>query len=282
MGINATANTRVTDGATWSRKLPGSRGWWAIILSIPAGTGTQYLSLSFKSGTGRWYISAPMFFNAYSTFENIVHAPIPCYTGPTHYSRGQWNCRTTINEFSLGPTGWLAMSIVMPDRSISNGHLDYAGAANYTYACLFTWMSFTYRIRVIMSDSSDHLAVQLDNDGTSFAFLDFGDDWNDFEKIGMVVTWGISNGINFASLYVNGKKLDSVVGASDWFPQDLGASIPYIGSEGDSDPSPAADCWIPRLALGKSPMHRSQARVLSLKMRDFARTGNVGEMSSIT
>ena len=279
MGINATANTRVTDGATWCRKLPGSRGWWAIMLSIPAGTGTQYLSLSFKSGTGRWYISAPMFYNIYSTFGNIVRAPIPCYAGPTHYSRGKWNCKTTTNEFSLGISGWLAMSIVIPDRSVSNGHLNYVGVANYAYACLFTWASFLYRIRVIMSNSNNHLAVQFDNEGTSFVFLDFGDDWVDFEKIGMVVTWGISNGTNYASLYINGKKIDSVTGAADWFIEDLGSSFIYIGSEGDAESSAAADCWIPRLAVGKQPMHRSQARVLSLKMRDFARCGNLGEMS---
>jgi hypothetical protein len=277
VGINASSGTRSTSASTWYRKLPGSRGWWAVMLTIEAGTGTQYLSLKFKAGTGRWYIAAPMFYNAYSTFENIVHGPIPCYTGPTSYARGQWNCYTKTSEFAISPAGWLAMSMVLPDRSISNGHLTYAGDAEYGFSGMFSWISSTYRIRMIMSDSLNHPVIQLDDGGVSFAYLDFGENWQDFEKIGLVVTWGTSNGSNYASLYINGKKIDSVVDAINWFPQNLAASTIYIGSDGLD--GAAADCWIPRLAIGRRPMHRSTARVLSLKMRDFARTGVLGDLS---
>jgi len=278
IGNNASAGTRVTDANTWCRKLPGTRGWWAVMLTVPAGTGTRYLSLSFKSGTGRWYISAPTLYTVFSTFENIVRGPIPCYTGPTSYQRGQWNCyNANSNDFSLGPTGWIAMSIILPDRSVSNGHLNYAGVGDYGFCGLSTWTSSTYRIRITMSDTNNHLAVNFSNGVPTFAVLDFGDDWVDFEKIGMVVTWGISNGDSYVNLYVNGKKLDSVINAADWFPQTLPASAVYIGSDGAG--GSAADCWIPRFAMGRKPMHRSHARILSLKMRDFARTGNIGDMS---
>jgi hypothetical protein len=277
IGFNTDAGTRTVDADTWYRPLPGTRGWWAVMLDCPSDpvATTIYITMSFKAGTGRWYISSPFFYNKFTTFENIVRAPIPYTT--TAYQRGQWSVNSSSDVLRIGPAGWLGMSIVMPDRSKSNGHLDYAGAENYTAAGLLSWISGTYRLRVMMSDTYDRLIVQMDNDSTSFAYLDLGDDWQDWERIGLCVCWGISNGAQYANLYVNGKKLDSVSSPADWYPQTLGTASLYIGID-QTNSSAAADCWIPRVALGKQSLHRSLARKVSLIMRDLARAGNIGDM----
>jgi hypothetical protein len=171
------------------------------------------------------------------------------------------------------------MSIVLPDRSVNNGHLDYAGGSTYGFQGLMSWVSSTYRIRVIMSSTTYHLVVQMDNGGTSFAYLDFSSNWDDFERIGMCACWNVSYGTQYANLYVNGQKLDSVSAPADFYPQNLASSTVYIGTDGSS--GAAADCWIPRLALGRKPIHRSYARLLSMQMRDYARCGTLGDMSYI-
>jgi hypothetical protein len=275
IGFNTSAGTGTTSSDTWSVALPGSRGWYAVMFLCPTGGSPIYVTMKFKVGTGRWLLAAPSFYSQWSTMENIVRAPMPKFDA-TYYNRGQYQVLTTNEEFAIPVSGWLAQSIILPDRSISNGHLDYSGAAAQSFAGMFSWLSGTYRIRTIMSSSSYHLGVQLDNGGTSFAYLDLGDDWVDFEKIGLVVTWGISNGSEFANLYVNGKKYDAVFGPSDWFPNNLAASTIYIGADGDG--GAAADCWINKVALGRKPLHRSKARELSLYMRNSIRTGTIGEM----
>lgn len=267
IGMNTTSGTRVTDASgTWFRQLPGSKGWYSALYIAGSGS-TIYITMKFKLGTGRWFLSSPMFYNQFSTFENITRAPIPRYSSTTE--RGQYGLNTTNTDFAIPRSGWMAGSFVLPDRSVSNGHSDYAGASNYGFAGLMSWQSGTYRIRMIMSDSQDHIAVQLDNGGTSFAFLDFTSDWSDFEGFGFVVTWGYTNGSEYANLYVNGVKQDSVFGTSDWFPQNLSSSDIYIGSNGSG--GAAADCWISRLIIGRNPMDRSTAKVLSYRMKELVR-----------
>ena len=269
IGMNTSAGTRTTDAAgTWFRELPGSRGWYAALYHVAAGS-TIYITLKFKLGTGRWLLSSPMFYNQYSTFENIVRPPIPRYSATTE--RGQYNVYTTNTDFSIPRAGWMAGTFVLPDRSVDNGHLDYSGAGNYGFCGLMSWQSGTYRIRMIMSDSQEHVVIQLDNGGSSFAFLDFTDTWDDFEPFSFVVTWGYSNGTNYAELYVNGVKEDSVSGAADWFPQNSAASDIYIGSDGLT--GAAADCWISKIAIGVDPMNRSVAKDLSFELMSQVRGG---------
>ena len=268
IGFNESADTRVTDSSTWSRDLPGDRGWSAVMNVCPSGGNPIYITLKFKQNTGRWLVAAPMFYSIWSTMENIVRAPIPMVNGFV-YERGQYQVFTTEGNLSIPKAGWLAMSMVLPDRSVSNGHLNYEGVSDYDFAAMFYWQNFPYRIRVIMSDTNDRLGVQLDNNGTSFSFLDLFDDWDDFQEIGLCATWGYSNGSEYASLYVNGNKLDSTFSTSDWFPDNLSPSQIYIGVNGNN--SSAADCWISRVALGRQPLHRSKAREVSSLMKGFCR-----------
>jgi len=233
-----------------------------------AGT-TNYITMSFKQGTGKWFLSAPMFYNKYTGFGNIVRAPIPRYTSTKE--RGQYSVNNTTNIYTIPVAGWLAGCVVLPDRSVSNGHLDYAGAGQYSFGGVMGWQAGTYRIRMIMSTTYDHLAIQMDNGGTSFAFLDFPSDWDDFEPFGFVVTWGIISGTEYASLYVNGEKVDSVYGTTDWFPEVSAPATFYIGKDGAS--GAAADAWVSRIMLGRKPMHRSEARMLSSKMLTLTRGG---------
>ena len=274
IGFNAAAGTRTTSSSTWARELPSSKGWWAVMYLCPSGANPIYITMSFKKDTGRWLLTAPMFYSKWSSMENIVRAPIPRINTYV-YERGQYQVYTG-SDLAIPVSGWLGMSLVLPDRSISNGHLDYSGAGQNSFAGLFSWESGTYRLRVIMSTTSDHLGVQLDNGGTSFSYLDLGDDWVDFEQIGLVATWGILNGTEYANLYVNGKKYDSTYGTSDWYPSNLAASQIFIGADGDG--GGAADCWVSRVMIGRQPLNRAKARMLSGHLKSLARGGVVGEM----
>jgi len=273
IGLNTSAGTRTVTGNTWYRQLPGSGDWYAVIDQMAAGSGTIYISIKFKQGTGRWYVACPTWYSAFSTFENITRGPIP---GGLSYRRGQYGVYTTNSEFKLSPSGWLGMSISLPDRSDANGHLDYAGASGYGFMGLMSWQSGNFRIRTIMSSSLNHLAVQMDESTVSFAYLDFGDDWDDFEQIGMVVTWGISGGQNYAYLYVNGRKVDAEASVANWYPQTLADASVYIGTNGSG--GSAADCWISKLALGKQPLDRNFARTLSTYFKETAKGGRIGAM----
>jgi len=272
VGMNSTAGTRTTiPGNTWYRELPGNRGWYAILYWVANNaTTTNYVTMSFAQGTGRWLVSSPMMYNQYSTFTNITRAPVPRLTTST--SRGQYQVYTTNAEFSIPVSGWIAGSLVLPDRSVSNGHVDYSGAAGYGFGGIFSWISGTYRIRMFMSSTSDRPVIQLDNGGTSFAYLAFPVDWEDFASFGFVVNWGLENGTEYANLYVNGVKEDSESGTLDWYPQTLASSVVYLGTNGVAS-SAAADCWVSHLAMGRQPLNRAQARMLSSAMYNFVRGG---------
>jgi len=266
VGINSSAGTRVISASTWIRPLPGLRGWYAVLLSAAAGSGTRYVSISFKMNTGRWFYCAPMWFSTWSTMENVTRPPLM----PAN-SRGGWYVTSTNSELIMRPEGWLAMSVVLPDRSVSNGHLDLSGAANYRFLGLLNLECVEgYRLRVSMSDTYDHLTVSMGTTVSStIAFLDLTDDWNDFSGFGIVATWEISNGTRYVTLYCNGIKGDSVSSPADWWPDNLTPNQLFLGISASS--GTLAECWIPRMAMGRQRIHRSVARTLSKKMYDLAR-----------
>jgi hypothetical protein len=273
VGANLTAGTRTSNAGTWCRKLPGTRGWWAVMLEAPMVT-PVYLSLNITAGTGRWFVACPMFYYQWSTFENIPRAPIPIDSGPTTYSRGLWYLKSTNAEISIKPSGWLAMSVVLPDPSVSRGHLDYAGAGSYKVAYLLNVDSEFQRIRVSMSESNDRLVVILcETTPTYYAYLDCASDWDGFAAMGIVVCWEINNGSRYASLYVNGRKLDSVANpATGWFPQGIAPAQLCIGTDSTTGEGvTAADCYISKVAMGKNVLQRKDARVLSSYMKKIAR-----------
>ena len=262
----------VSDRALF-RQLPGTKGWWSAFKYSPASVSSIYIAINFKAQTGKWYLVAPFWYNVYSTFEHITRAP----TLPLN-SRSQYGINTENDEIKLGRVGWLGVSFVLPDRSVSNGHQDVDGSGNYRFTGLVSLSSGNFRIRIYMSSSRDHLVLQMDESGSSFAFLDFPDDWDDFEKMGAVLTWGFSSGQNHAYLYVNGRKLDSKANATNWYPETLSESTFYIGTNGYGGGG-AADCWISKVAYGKRPLDRNFARTLSIYFRDIAKGGRIGSAS---
>lgn len=270
LGTNTTAGTRTTSASTWCRKLPGSRGWWAVMLTAPLVT-PVYITIKVTANTGRWFLACPLFYNKWTTSENITRAPIPVITGPTVYRRGLWYMTSTNAEVTLKPTGWLAMSVVLPDPSVSNGHLDYAGTGSYKIAYLLHLDCGLYRLRVTMSDTYDHLVVSLGTTaGVNFAFLDCPSNWEGYAAMGIVATWEISNGSTYATLYVNGIKQDSVANPVDWYPTGLSASTLWVGTVPGGGNS-SSDCYISKIAMGRKTLRRKDARVLSVYMRDIAR-----------
>jgi hypothetical protein len=227
-----------------------------------------YASISVKADNGKWEIAFPGFFNQYTGSERITRAGWP--RSDTRY---QYAVKTSVAEMCLRPSGWLAMSVVLPDRSVSNGHTDNAGASNYRFLGLLNLDCDTWRLRVSMSDTYDHLTVSLGTTaGTNFAFLDGPTAWNDFAPIGLVAAWEETNTSNYANLWINGERLDSVVDPAAWFPQTPTAGTMYIGIS-DADGSPA-ECMISRVAYGTNRINRSTARALSARMRDLARGAN--------
>ena len=77
------------------------------------------------------------------------------------------------------------------------------------------------------------------------------------------------NGNKYATLYINGEKLDSAYNPVDWYSDDLTTGTAYIGILG-ADGSPA-EAWISRVAYGTNPLHRSYARTLSYEMKKLCR-----------
>lgn len=284
LGFNGSANTRTVTDTVWCRQLPGSRGWWAIIGYCPSNVvTTNYITMSFAQDTGRWYLAAPNWYNTYSTFENIVRSPVPRIDA-NYYSRGQYSVYTTNLDFAIPTSGWLAMSIILPDKSVSQGHQHYDGTSEYNFAGVYSWASGDVTLRAYMSSTYNEIRFVLDYDDgitSDIIFsLGIGTDWDEFEALGVVLSWGISNGSEFGYLYVNGQKTASVFNPALWISQDLSSSAIYIGSDGSG--GSAADLWIPRFAIGRSPLHRTQARILSAKMRQYTRTGSAGLMSQLT
>jgi hypothetical protein len=265
LGWNVSSFTEITSTPRF-RKLPNSN-WYIASIIVPAhATDTAgYSSIMFKANTGIWHTACPTFTNKYAEFEYITR-----FGKATTGTRGKWDVHTTNAELKLKSCGWLAMSVVLPDRSVSNGHLDYAGAANYKLLGMFNLDCGTYRLRVSMSDTYDHLVVNMGTtSAVNFAYLDGLSDWDDFAAMGIVVCWEINNGNKYATLYINGEKLDSVYNPVDWYPDDLTTGTAYIGILGaDSTP---AEAWISRVAYGTNPLHRSYARTLSYEMKKLCR-----------
>jgi len=270
LGINTTGGTRTTSASTWCRKLPGSRGWWAVMMIAPLAT-PVYITLKITKHTGRWFLACPMFYTKWGTSENITRAPIPVDTGPTTYSRGFWLLNSTNSEVTIKPTGWLAMSVVLPEPSVSNGHLNYAGVGTYKTAYLLNLDCDLYRLRVSMSETYDRLIVSMGTTaGVNFAFLDCTSSWTGYAAMGIVATWEINNGTLYATLYVNGTKLDSVINPVDWYPLALAPATLWIGSNTGGSSS-SADCYISKIAMGRKSIERKNARVLSSHMKNIAR-----------
>ena len=165
------------------------------------------------------------------------------------------------------------MSVVLPDRSVSNGHTDNAGAANYKFLGLLNLDCDTWRLRVSMSDTYDRLVVTLGSTApVNFAFLDGPTAWNDFAAMGIVVAWEQTNTSTYANLWVNGEKLDGVSDPATWYPETPTAGTLLIGIS-DTDGTPA-ECMISKVAYGTNHINRSTARALSARMRDLARGAN--------
>ena len=276
MGWNATAKTRTTSTPRF-RKLPGTE-WWRASIVVAAGAATGYLSFKGIKSTGVWQFAYPMGYLYLGGVEYITR-----FCPSSTKSTGKWEVRTTNAEMVLRPTGWLAVSLVLPDRSvgITDPYTNHAGTAGYGTGGMLILVCGLYRLRMFMSDTYDQVVVSL---GTSpivsppspavdFAYLNGPQYWNEFQALGIVVTWEQNNGHNYATLFVNGQKLDSVADPADWFPANLAAGTLYIGSGGGD--GMMANAWIPRVAYGTNHMHRSYARVLSYKMAQLARGGNV-------
>lgn len=264
LGWNATSGTRTTSTPRL-RKLPNSDWYVASILVASNASTTGYSSMKFKANTGVWHTACPTFTNKYTEFEYITR-----FGKATTGARDKWELKTTNAEFVLRKEGWLAMSIVLPDRSVSNGHTDYAGSSNYKFCGMFNLDCGSYRLRVSMSDTYDHLVVNMGTTaGVNFAFLDGYSDWNDFAPMGVVVSWEVSNGNTYATLYINGVKMESVANPADWYPDDLAAGTIYVGTTTD-DGTPA-EAWISRVVYGTGHLHRSSARMLSKQMQKLCR-----------
>lgn len=269
MGWNVDADTRTTVTPHF-RKWRDSE-WWLASISIGNGATTGYLSFKALASTGVWQLACPTGFNIYTEFEYV-----PRMRYDPDNDVGKWDVHTTDAEVVLRPTGWLATSVVLPDRSlgIADPHTDYADAAEYKFLGLLNLDSGTYRLRLFMSNTNGRLVVSLGTTaGVNFAYLDGPTEWNDFHSIGIVATWEQNNGHNYATLFVNGNKLDSVADPGDWYPTDLAAGTFYIGTSGAN--GTPAESWISRVAYGTSHMHRSYARVLSYRMAQLARGGIV-------
>jgi hypothetical protein len=269
LGYNTTAGTRTTE-APWLRSL-GYDGWYVASILVPSsggGSTTGYMSIMAKADTGVWEIALPLFFTSGSTPERITRAGLPSSSD----ARLKYALKTTSAELCLRPTGWMAMSLVLPDRSVSNGHTDNAGAANYRFLGMLNLDCATWRLRVSMSDTYDQVVVNLgDTSGTNFAFLNGPVDWDDFAALGIVVTWFTSNQSKFVTMYINGVKMDSVQDPATWYPDTVAPGTLYVGiSENDGV---IAETFISRVAYGMNRMHRSTARALSSHMARLARGG---------
>ena len=268
LGWNATAGTRTTSTPVF-RSL-GYDGWWAASILVASGSPTTgYASIAVVANSGKWEIAFPGFFNQYIGSERITRAG---FSGDGS-GRYTYAVKTSVAEMCLRPSGWLAMSVVLPDRSVSNGHTDNAGNANYRFLGLLNLDCGTWRLRVSMSDTYDHLVVNLgDTSGVNFAFLDGPTAWNDFAALGIVAVWEQTNTSKYATLWVNGERMDSVTDPATWYPQTPTAGTLIIGNSA-TDGSPA-ECMISRVAYGTNRINRSTARALSARMRDLARGAN--------
>lgn len=269
LGYNTTAETRTTE-TTQFRSL-GYDGWYVASILVPSsggGSTTGYMSIKATADTAIWEIALPLFFTSGSTPERITRAGLP----NTSDARNKYALKTSSAELRLHPTGWMAMSVVLPDRSVSNGHTDNAGAANYRFLGMLNLDCATWRLRVSMSDTYDQVVVNLgDTSGTNFAFLNGPADWDDFSGLGIVVTWFSSNGSTFASMYINGVLMDSVQDPVTWYPTTVAPGTLYVGiSEANGT---IAESFISRVAYGTNRLHRSVARVLSSHMGRLARGG---------
>jgi hypothetical protein len=264
LGWNGSSGTRTTE-APWIRKMPNT-DWYMLGIIVAANASTTgYGSIKIIAGNGEWDIACASFHNIY-----VEHERIPRIALRGNSDRGKWDVHTTNAELKLRSEGWIAMSVVLPDRSVSNGHTDFDGASNYDFGGMFNLDCGTYRLRVSMSDTYDRLVVTMGTTaGVNFAYLDGLVDWDDFSAMGIVAAWEISNGNTYATLYINGQKLDSVANPADWFPDDLAAGTAYIGVSA-SDGAPA-EAWISRVAYGTGHMHRSHARSLSKEMQKLCR-----------
>ena len=269
MGWNASAATRTTETPRF-RKMPNSEWWYASIVVAPGST-AGYFSIKGIKSTGTWELAGLIYHNIYTEFEYIPHL-----RGHSGDATGKWDVHTTNAEVVLRPTGWVAMSLVLPDRSIhvTDPHTNYAGSPDYKFLGMLNLDCGLYRLRIFMSATYALMAVSLGTTaGVNFAYLNGPPDWNDFHALGIVATWEQNNGHNYATLFVNGQKLDSVADPAAWFPSNLAAGTMYIGISG-ADGTPA-EAWIPRVAYGTNHMHRSYARALSYKMAQLARGGIV-------
>lgn len=267
LGWNAAAGTRTTETPVF-RSL-GYDGWWAVSILVAANVSTAgYASISVLADSGIWEIAFPGFFAQYLGSERITRAG-----WPRTDARYQYAVKTSVAEMCLWPSGWLAMSVVLPDRSVSNGHTDNAGAANYKFLGLLNLDCDTWRLRVSMSDTNDRLVVSLGTTaGVNFAYLDGLVDWNDFAAMGIVATWEEVNMVHYANLWVNGERLDMVSAPATWYPETPTASTMYVGiSEVNGAP---AECMISKVAYGTNRVNRATARALSARMRDLARGAN--------
>lgn len=267
LGWNATAGTRTTETPVF-RSL-GYDGWWAASILVAANASTTgYASISVLADSGKWEIAFPGFFNQYTGSERITRAG-----WPRTDTRYQYAVRTTVAEMCLRPSGWLAMSVVLPDRSVSNGHTDNAGAANYKFLGLLNLDCDTWRLRVSMSDTYDRLVVSLgDTAGVNFAFLDGQTAWDDFAPMGIVAVWEQTNTSTYANLWINGERMDGVSDPATWYPETPTPGTMFIGISAE-DGTPA-ECMISRVAYGTNRINRSTARALSARMRDLARGAN--------
>ena len=267
LGFNETAGTRTTE-AVHVRQISDD-GWYAVSIIVPSSGGgatAGYVSIKAVADTGSWEIAFPMFYGNYSSTERIVRAGM----SNTSATREKYAVRTVSEEVCLSPSGWLAMSVVLPDRSVSNGYVDNSGTGDYGFRGLLNLDCGTWRLRVSMSNTYDHLVVTLgDTSSVNFAYLDCPSDWNDFQAMGIVATWYHANKSKYASLWVNGTLLDSIANPATWFPAYGPPGTMYIGiSEVDGT---LAESFISRVAYGTNRLHRTNARALSAHMRNMAR-----------
>lgn len=266
LGWNSTAETRTTV-ATQFRYL-GFNGWYAASILVAAGGTTGYLSIKANADTAVWEIALPLWFTSTASIERITRSGFSAVSG----ARYKYAVRTPA-DLVLRSNGWLAMSIVLPDRSVSNGHTDNLENANYRFMGLFDLSASTWRLRASMSDTYDRVVVTLgDTSGTNFAFLDGPSDWDDFAGLGIVATWFTSNESTFAALYVNGVQMDSIQDPLTWYPQIGPVGKIIIGNSAEDGTS--AETFISRVAFGNNRLHRSTARMLSNHMYRLARGKN--------
>lgn len=275
MGWNNSAETRTTETPRF-RKLPNTEWWIASILVAANATTAGYLSFKGIKSTGTWQLACAHGYNVYTEYEYVTRMRFDPVPAGTAHDTGKWDVHTTNAEVALRPTGWVAMSLVLPDRSthVTDFHTNYAGSADYKFLGMLNLDCGLYRLRISMSATYAQVVVNLGTTaGVNFAYLNGPPDWNDFHALGIVATWEQNNGHNYATLFVNGQKLDSVADPADWFPTNLALGTMYIGTSG-ADGTPA-ESWIPRVAYGTNHMHRSYARTLSYKMAQLARGGIV-------